>query len=40
MAFYGDFYKALAGHCSLFSPFNTLSEENNRFGKKEQFINV
>jgi hypothetical protein len=29
------FYKALAGHCSLFSSFNTLSEENNRFCKKK-----
>jgi hypothetical protein len=29
------FYEALAGHCSLFSSFNTLSEENNRFYKKK-----
>jgi hypothetical protein len=28
------------GHCSLSSSFNTLSEENNRFCKKGQFINV
>jgi hypothetical protein len=28
------FMKALAGHCSLFSSFNTLSEENIRFCKK------
>jgi hypothetical protein len=35
-----DFYEALAGHCSLSSLFNTLSEENNKFCKKGQFINV
>jgi hypothetical protein len=34
------FHEALAGHCSLFSSFNTLSEENKRFYKKGQFINV
>jgi hypothetical protein len=35
-----DFYGALAGHCNLFSSLNTLSEENNKFCKKRQFINV
>jgi hypothetical protein len=35
-----DFYEVLAGHCSLFSSFNTLLKENNRFLYKEQFINV
>jgi hypothetical protein len=30
------FYEALAGHCSLFSSFNTVSEENNRFCKKKK----
>jgi hypothetical protein len=29
-----DFYEALVGHCSIFSSFNTLLEENNRFCKK------